>query len=150
MSPSSYAGPSSGTSTTCVSPLNSPDQAAPAPAILFKMEDLHPTIVRDLKAFEGLQVAERSHETNDIFDSPLDDIYYDEIAMEDVQFSDTGQFAFDSFQHSQSRPHSTDGRSSLTPVYPSQSQSQSFMDFGAGPPALDASWQRMLEHLGYD
>jgi hypothetical protein len=92
------------------------------------IESLHPTIIQDLKTFDGLNTSNLPPFHN-IFDFPTGPLSQD---IPDIQFPDTHEFGFgnDAFNSHSSHgfPHS---------------------GFTPGPPVLDSTWQSFVEQLGF-
>jgi hypothetical protein len=104
------------------------------------MDNLHPRIVQDMKAFDGFEFPNNTNQTQGgefLFDFPPEPELSYTRAMPDMQYQDASIYGGDLVYQ---QPVSG---------YLQNSQRPAAYGFSPGPPVLDATWQSFVEQLGF-
>jgi len=99
---------------------------------LMNMDNIHPRIIQDMKAFDGFDLSSYHHQAQTsefIFDLPPESATLSQV-MPDIQYQDTSIYGSDLFSQ---LPAS--GSHQAKPAHE--------------PPFLDATWQSFVEQLGF-
>jgi hypothetical protein len=95
------------------------------------LDNIHPRIIEDMKAFDGFDISFNTHARNFMFDLPPASSEFPQM-MPDIQYQDSNIYGGET-------------TNSLQHIVP-----PSIMHGNpAGPPVLDATWQSFVEQLGF-
>jgi hypothetical protein len=106
---------------------------------IMSMDNIHPRIVQDMKAFDGFDMSSFNHQTTIdefLFDFPPEPTAFPQV-MPDIQYQDASIYGGDLFN-----PLPTGGTQQM--ILPPTTTG-----FSPGPAVLDATWQSFVEQLGF-